>query len=320
MPIIERSTYKGVPWLINGHFDTIYPALFRKVKPAIPPEKFTIDTPDNDFFDLEHYHNDSDRTVIVSHGLEGNHHRPYVLGMVNAFIKKGWNAIAWSYRGCFGKMNNSIISYHSGFTDDLKEVIQFADNHKGINKIVLVGFSLGGNMTLRYLAEDHLNPKIVAAVAVSVPLELHDSCVQISSNSNKIYANRFLKSLKQKVSAKSKVFSEISTDELPKIRDLQTFDDLYTAPLHGFKDAMDYYNSCSSIYVLDQIKIPTLIINALNDPFLPQSCYPNKLLDHNPNVYLETPSKGGHVGFYSNHNNGIYWSEKRTFEFVNAVI
>ena len=119
---------------------------------------------------------------------------------------------------------------------------------------------------------------------------------------------------------KSRVFPEISTGALPGIKDLKTFDDVFTAPIHGFRDAMDYYNSCSSIYVLDQIKIPTLIINALNDPFLPRSCYPNQLLAHNPNVFLETPAKGGHVGFYSNHNNGIFWSEKRAFEFVNEVL
>ena len=207
MPIIERSTYKGAPWLINGHFDTIYPALFRKVKPAISPEKFTIDTPDNDFFDLEYYNSRTDKTVIISHGLECNHRRPYVIGMVNAFVKNGWNAIAWSYRGCYGKMNNSTISYHSGFTDDLKEVIKFADSDKQITRFILVGFSLGGNMTLRYIAEDNTHPKIVATVVVSVPLELHDSCLQISRTSNRIYATRFLRSLKHKVKEKSSVFS-----------------------------------------------------------------------------------------------------------------
>jgi len=320
MPIIQNSAYKAPKWLINGHFDTIFPALFRKIKLFIQPQKHIIETPDDDFFDLDYYENGSENTVIISHGLEGNNQRPYVLGMVNAFTKNDWNVIAWSYRGCNGTINKTIKSYHSGFTEDLIEVIRFAGISNSIKNIALVGFSLGGNMTLRYFAQKNVSAKVKAGVAISAPLDLHQSCLEISRKSNWIYANRFLKSLKQKIHEKSRIFSEIQTEPLSRIRDLKAFDDHYTAPLHGFKDAMDYYRSCSSIFVLDRVKIPTLIINAQNDPFLPASCYPIEALRNHPNIFIEYPEKGGHVGFYSRNNEGIYWSEKRAVEFVNSIL
>jgi hypothetical protein len=284
--------------MINGHFDTVIPALTRKVQPYIKAKKFTINTADHDFFDLDYYDVSADKTIIISHGLEGNSVRPYMLGMANAFVKVGWNAISWNYRGCNGKTNNSIRSYHSGFTDDLIEVIHFAKKQPHIRNLVLIGFSLGGNITLRYLAGTNYDQLVRAAVVFSVPLNLHDSCIQISKGTNWLYSKRFLKSLKQKIKQKAKAFPELDRVNLKQIQDLKAFDDHYTAPMHGFKNAIDYYESCSAIYVLDQVKTPTLIINALNDPFLPPSCYPTHLLADNQKVFMETPKRGGHVGFY----------------------
>lgn len=320
MPITTGHAYNPPGWSINGHFDTIFPALFRKVIPVVTPDSHTINTPDQDYFDLDFYDANSDKTVIISHGLEGNSNRPYVLGMVNAFLRNGWNAIAWNYRGCNGSPNNTTKSYHSGFTEDLKEVIHFAGNHNKISVIALVGFSLGGNMTLKYLAEKQVDSVIVAGVGISVPLDLYGSCIQISKTSNTIYKQRFLKSLKRKVVEKSRLFPEIDSEKLAQIKDLKAFDDFYTAPLHGFKDALDYYESCSAIKVLDQINTPTLVLNAKNDPFLPDSCYPGVKYKENSNVYFEFPERGGHVGFYSKNREGIYFSEKRAVEFVNTVL
>lgn len=319
MPLITNDSYKAPRWFLNGHFDTIYPAIFRKVVVSTAPKEMTIHTPDQDSFDLNYYENSSDRTVIISHGLEGNNQRPYMLGMVNAFFKDGWNVIAWSYRGCNGKVNNSIKSYHSGFTEDLSEVIQFAAEPESVKTIALVGFSLGGNMTLKYLAASNVSTKIKVAITISVPLDLHQSCLEISKPANIVYARRFLKTLKQKVKEKAAIFPEIQAKHLSKVKDLKTFDDYFTAPMHGFRDAVHYYESCSSIKVLDQIKIPTLILNAVNDPFLPDSCYPyHQLKDHHC-VYLHTPRRGGHVGFYAN-NDGLFWSEQRAVNFSNEII
>lgn len=319
MPLITEDSYKAPRWFLNGHFDTIYPAIFRKVVVSNVPREITIHTPDQDSFDLNYYDISSDRTIIISHGLEGNNQRPYMLGMVNAFFKDGWNVIAWSYRGCNGKVNNSIKSYHSGFTEDLCEVIHFATKPASVKTIALVGFSLGGNMTLKYLGANNVSEKIKVAITISVPLELHQSCLEISKPANIFYARRFLRTLKQKVKEKAAIFPEIETKHLPNVKDLKSFDDYFTAPMHGFRDALDYYQSCSSISVLDQIDIPVLILNATNDPFLPDSCYPYNLLKDHKYVFLHTPARGGHVGFYSN-NNGLYWSEKRALEFVNEMI
>lgn len=320
MPLLTNQNYRSPFWLSNGHIETIYPALFRKVDLAQKAEQITINTTDDDSFDLDFYDQRSDRTVIISHGLEGNSQRPYMLGMVKKFLNDNWNVIAWNYRGCNGEVNNSVKSYHSGFTDDLKEVLQFASRRE-TKTIVLVGFSLGGNITLRLLAEGNHYAKMVNAAAVfSVPLELHDGCRQISTPQNIIYSERFLKSMKNKVREKAKVFNEIDTRPLKKIKNLKMFDDHYTAPLHGFKDALDYYKSCSALYVLDQISTPTLIVNAKNDPFLPETCYPYKSVEKHSNVYLETPKAGGHVGFASLNGDGSYWSENRALDFVNSMI
>jgi len=279
-----------------------------------------MSTPDGDFFDLNYYDNHSAKTVIISHGLEGNNERPYVLGMVKVFFSHGWNVIAWNYRGCNGDLNNTIKSYHSGFTQDLEEVIKFAYKSE-IETISLVGFSLGGNLTLKYLGDyKNVQNKIKNAVTLSVPLDLHQGCLQLSKPSNFFYEQRFLRTLKQKIRDKAVKFPEIQTKPLESIKDLKMFDDYYTAPLHGFRDAMDYYQSCSSLHVVEDINVPTLIINALNDPFLPEACYPFRILENHKNVFLETPRRGGHVGFASFNQQGLYWSEKRTFNFIESTI
>lgn len=320
MALISESNYKPPFWLFNGHLDTIYPPLFRKISIPVAPKKITIDTSDQDYFELNYYNSNSSKTLIVSHGLEGNNERPYMIGMAKLFVQKGWNVIAWNYRGCNGKVNNSVKSYHSGFTEDLEEVIKYASTSQ-VKTIALVGFSLGGNLTLKYLGGGGLvNNLIKCAVAFSVPLDLHHGCLEVSKPGNFIYSERFLRSLKQKVRAKAVKFPEVQIQHLSRIRNLMSFDDYFTAPMHGFKNALDYYQSCSSLYVLDKIQIPTLIINALNDPFLPRECYPYKILKSHEFVNLETPARGGHVGFCSNNGSEFYWSEERAYEFVESMI
>ncbi len=319
MPLVPNSDYRPPRWLFNAHLETIYPAVFRKVSLQKSFESIVIQTPDNDYFELDYYFNQSVRTVIISHGLEGNSRRPYMLGMVGIFLENGWNVIAWNYRGCNGRPNKTIKSYHSGFTEDLAEVIRFADTPQ-IQQIAMVGFSLGGNLTLRYLgADDHVNHKICSAVVFSVPIDLHQSCLRISEPSNFLYSQRFLKSLKAKVLEKARIFPEIDTRYLTEIRDLKTFDDYYTAPLHGFQDALDYYKQCSSMYILDRISTPTLIVSSSNDPFLTPSCFPSVQVKNHPFIFLEIPHRGGHVGFALLNKLNIYWSERKALEFVERT-
>jgi predicted alpha/beta-fold hydrolase len=239
-------------------------------------------------------------------------------GMARHFFTNGFDVLTWNFRGCSGELNRKPIFYHSGATYDLDFVVGHAG--KNYANIFLVGFSLGGNLTLKYLGEKReRSRKIRKGVAISVPLHLESSCVKISTGENIVYANRFLKTLKEKVVQKAKVFpSEIPTGILRKIKTLQDFDDNYTGPLHGFKDAHDYYEQNSSLYFLENIDVPVMILNAQNDPFLSERCFPVSLGRQLEQVWMEFPKYGGHVGFSPRKKEDIYWSEKRAFEFITG--
>lgn len=302
--------------LFNRHLETIYPALFRKVKPVIvQPERIT--TPDDDFLDLYWTTQDAERLVIICHGLEGNARRPYMRGMARAFYLNGYDVLTWDYRGCGEEMNRTLRFYHSGATDDLHLVVKHAGG-KGYQQISLVGFSLGGNITLKYLGEHHADAVAIhRAVTFSVPMELASSCQKISRPENLIYAQRFLRSLKDKVMRKSRLMQGLDVTHLPGIRTLVQFDDRYTAPLHGFENASDYYSRCSAIGFLNAIETPTLIVNARNDPFLSAECFPR--LDEHPFITFESPIQGGHAGFTQFSKNGLYWSEERAVQFIAGL-
>lgn len=303
--------------LFNKHLETIYPSLVRKVN-GLTYERERINTPDNDFLDLDWLKQNSKKLVILSHGLEGNSQRSYIKGMAHIFYQHGYDVLAWNFRGCSEEMNRNTRFYHSGATDDLDLVVQHSILI-GYTEINLIGFSLGGNLTLKYMGEKSaaLNPVVKKSIAFSVPLNLHSSCLEISKPSNWVYNRRFLTSLKDKVMMKAKIKSEINVRPLASIKSLFEFDDHYTAPIHGFKNAIDYYEQCSSIRFIESIGRPTLIVNALNDPFLSKDCYPDHLNDH-PYLKVEYPKHGGHVGFALFNQNGLYWSELRALQFIQS--
>lgn len=304
-------------FLFNAHLETIYPALFRRVI-LKGRKRERITTPDDDFLDLDWYTQSSDKLVIIQHGLEGSSDRAYILGMAKAFFNDGYDVLAWNFRGCSGEVNKQLRFYHSGATDDLHTVISHAEKTNRYNAIFLIGFSLGGNVTLKYLGEDKVSPLIKRAVAFSVPIDLYSSCKKISMPSNRIYAQRFIRSLKAKIRQKAAVMpGQLNTSLLPTIKSLVDFDNAYTAPLHGFKDAVDYYTRCSAINFLTAIKVPTLLVNTKNDPFLSSECFPSNVEPANENVTLEFPLRGGHVGFMQLGANGLYWSEKRALEWLS---
>ena len=307
--------------LFNAHLETIYPSLFRKVD-ALTYTRERIATPDDDFIDLDWLKNQHSELVIISHGLEGNSHRAYVRGMAKAFYDAGFDTLSWNFRGCSEEMNRQLRFYHSGATEDLDLIITHAIRQQRYSKIYLVGFSLGGNLTLKYLGEQGINvyQEIKGSVTFSVPLDLHASSIQISQRSNWIYSRRFLEALKKKVIQKSKVRKEIDIAGIRKINELIQFDDRYTAPLHGFPNALEYYRQCSAIRFIREVKIPSLIVNAKNDPFLGKECYPAELLANNPFVTFESPERGGHVGFTLFNQNGLYWSELRALSFIQSIL
>lgn len=311
------ESYSPPLFLFSPHLETIYPALIRKVDlQAFTRER--IFTPDNDFLDLDWLQHGSDKLVIISHGLEGNSQRAYIKGMAKAFFANGYDVLAWNYRGCSEEMNRQLRFYHSGATDDLNVVIDHAIETKKYKHVSLVGFSLGGNITLKFLGEKEPRAEIKKAVAISVPMDLQTSCEKISRPSNWIYSYRFLKSLKTKIVRKASMMPGLDIAKIDRIKTLKQFDDRYTAPLHGYADAIDYYSRCSAVHFLTSIKTPTLIINTRNDPFLSKECFPTELVKDHPYVTLEVLSRGGHVGFAQFNKTGLYWSEQRAFEFISS--
>jgi hypothetical protein len=310
------TPYQRPALLFNAHLETVYPALFRSVN-AAPYTRERIATPDDDFLDLDWMLRGATQLVVISHGLEGNSSRAYVRGMAKIFFQAGYDVLAWNYRGCSEEINRQLRFYHSGATDDLATVLQHAWG-KGYATVFLIGFSLGGNLTLKFLGETGAaSSRVQGACVFSVPLHLQASCRKISSSSNRLYAIRFLKSLKEKIRLKARLRPELSTKNLDKITDLLSFDDAFTAPLHGFASAVDYYTRCSSLFFLDKISVPTLIVNAHNDPFLSIECFPAH--SGSSRVQTEWPQHGGHVGFAQFSQNGLYWSEQRALRFIQSL-
>ena len=309
------------PWYLpNGHFQTIIPSLLRQ--PArVKYTRQRINTPDGDFLDLDWAFTrnkkfSSQPLIIISHGLEGDSQRPYVKGMAKAFLVEGYDVLAWNYRGCSGEPNHKVRFYHSGATEDLATVLEHAYKNN-YEQIILLGFSLGGNLTLKYAGEqqENISPKIKAAIAISTPVDLSGSSSELAKPHNRIYELRFLRNLRKKLHAKlAKIPDAYDIDKFKEIKSLKDFDDVYTSKLHGYTDAEDYYSQCNSLQVLAQINIPTLLLNAKNDPFLSEKCFPNKEFANHPYVNVEITEVGGHVGF--SMGNGKYYSEERAVEFV----
>lgn len=304
----------------NGHFATIYSGIIRSVNGVVQKrERITLS--DGDFLDLDWSDSSTptQKLVVLLHGLEGDAQRPYITGSAKILNQNGYDTCAVNYRGCSGEPNKKYRSYHSGATEDLIEVLDHILNTRNYSEIYLKGFSLGGNLLLKYLGEGNDIPKeLKGAVAVSVPCNLHDSCKQLLSKKNIMYAIRFKGNLLGKLREKQQLFPEkISDADIKRIKTLKDFDDIYTSRAHHFKNALDYYEQSSSLQFLPSINVPSLIINAKDDSFLGPECYPVKETDENPQLYLETPNYGGHVGFWGKNN--ITYTEKRALDFFDSI-
>lgn len=319
MPIIEQSAFDKKPYFIkHGHLETIVPSLLKTIK-GVEYERERIDTPDDDFLDLDWIKGNNEKLIIISHGLEGSSDRHYVRSCVKYFSQRNWDVLAWNYRTCSGEMNRQLRLYHHGVTDDLETVIKHATNGKKYDTTALCGFSMGGSTTLKYLGEqgDKAVGLISAATVFSVPCNLWDSAVQLTKSGNTFYKNRFLRKMKKKIVQKAAMFPDkIDITNIDKVKHFDEFDRRYTAPLHGFKDAQDFYVSSSSDQFYHNIKVPALVVNGLNDPLLGEKCYPKHLAEANENLFLETPKYGGHVGF-SIRGKEHSWMDERAFEFIS---
>ena len=312
------TDYQAPLFFRNGHLQSIYPTIFRKVG-GVHYRRERIITPDDDFLDLDWMSGKSDRLTIISHGLEGNSSRAYVKGMVKAVTDAGFDALAWNFRGCGGTINRQPQLYHSGSYKDLETVIEHVFQHCEYREINLIGFSMGGNISLIYLGhkDSTVDLRIKKCIVFSVPCDLKAGSEQIGKPTNQIYMERFLRLLHEKIKAKKVTFPGLFDDrDYSTIKNFYDFDNRYTAPLHGFVDADDYWRQSSSKQFIKSIQVPTLLVSALDDPFLAPACYPFRESAANPYVSLETPKHGGHVGFVSFNRNNLYWSEKRSVAFL----
>lgn len=320
MPVIA-STYKPSFFFKSGFVSTVYSGLARQVS-GVNQNRERITLSDGDFIDVDWSFSKekSNQLIILLHGLEGNAQRPYITGTAKLFNTNGIDAVSVNFRGCGGEDNLEYRSYHSGATEDLQDVIDHIIKKKQYDSIYLKGVSLGANMILKYLGErSNVPPQIKAAIAISVPCDLNGSCVELHKLKNLAYSIRFLKHLKGKLKPKQTRFpNSLTLEVFDGIKSLRDFDNIYTSKAHGFIDALDYYKKSSCLQFLPNITIPALIINALNDSFLSPECYPVKEAKENPNLYLEMPNHGGHVGFIDKNN--VYYNEKRALEFIKTML
>lgn len=299
------------------HIATVYPALFRQVK-AISYQRERLITPDDDFIDLDWSRTGGRKLVLTLHGLEGSSESQYIKGIVRIFNDHQWDVVAMNFRSCSGEINRRRRMYHSGETSDLDFVLRNILNRNNYDEIVLVGFSLGGNVALKFAGEQgqDIAPRIKKVVGVSVPMELHSCSLKIEQASNFVYIQRFMNNLKRKFKLKQHLYPDIDPKKIFQARGFSDFDEHFTAPVHGFDSAIDYWSRASSRPLLPNIVVPALIINAKDDSFLSDLAYPYEEVEQNPLLNLLAPRFGGHVGFHQRHPKGYYWTEERILEFV----
>jgi predicted alpha/beta-fold hydrolase len=321
MPIVT-SSFLSSPLLDGGHRQTILPVLLpRRFRPWQRRQR--LELPDGDFLDLSWQQKGYSRLVILSHGLEGSSQAIYIRGMAATLHQAGWDVLAWNYRSCGGIENRLMRSYHSGASDDLRAVIDHAA--QGYESIALVGFSLGGNITLKYAGESPTHSAICAAIAISAPVDLASSAQVLDDDpKNGLYLRRFLRTMKAKTLLKARRFPELrerltGRDGVAAVQTIREFDERITAPIHGFADAADYWARASSLPYLPQIQVPALLLNARNDPLLAAASFPEALAESSALFHLEAPANGGHVGFVDFHAGLQPWHERRVKSFLDNL-
>jgi predicted alpha/beta-fold hydrolase len=322
MPLIHAN-FRSPWWMPGGHMQTLLPVIMRPLKPA--DQTFLIELPDGDQVAADFYpalNIDTQTTsarnklLIVTHGLEGSSRQPYVLGICHAAQQNKFDVLAWNLRGC-GDIDNRLPKlYYSGCSEDLDAIITWAEQ-QDYKDIYLAGYSLGGNVVLKWLGEQGTaaNDRHIKCVATaSVPVDLK-GCVQTLDHWGKmIYRQRFVSDMKERLRRKAKKFpGVIDLSNLSNVKTLADYDEFFSAPLNGFKNADELYKKCSAKHFLQGITVPTLLVSATNDPFLSDSCFPRTLAQEHPLLTLELTRTGGHVGYLS--HKGEWWMDRRFLDF-----
>ena len=322
------SKFQPAIGLRNSHLQTLYSSFFRKnISLNLEIEIFNLD--DGDFVEC-YWHkkpkeNDNTPIVILFHGLEGSYNSPYIQGVMNKLALNGFSSVLMHFRGCGDKENKKARLYHSGDTQDAKSWIDYISKTYKNSQLFAVGYSLGGNMLLKLLGEMKNDIKLTSAVSVSAPMDLTNSAIRIQKGFSKIYQKHLLKHLKNALLKKYKLFDMeniigLKKAEVKNIDSIWMFDHIYTAKMHDFGTAKNYYKQSSAKQYLKEIKSPTLIIHAIDDPFMTKEILPksNEISD---SIELEVSAHGGHVGFIGGTIlKPKYWLEDRIVEYFKQFI
>lgn len=318
-------------WLPGAHLQTIVPALFAR-RAAVRYAREQWDTPDGDRIDVDRViaPDEADAAapmLVVFHGLEGSAQSRYVRGLMAAASLRGWSGLVPHFRGCGGTLNRQPRFYHSGDSAEVDWIVRRLVEQRALatpvpGPLCIVGISLGGNMVLKWLGEQRGDATglVAAAASISAPMDLSAGGASLGRGFNRVYTQMFLRSLKAKSRAKLLQHADLfDRDKMEAARDLHAFDDVVTAPLHGYVDADDYWLRASSKPLLRHIEVPTLILNARNDPFLPASALPRDD-EVSASVTLDFPAQGGHVGFHHAGPDGERWMPSRVLRFLGGHV
>lgn len=324
--MILKSDFKPAWWLANAHLQTAWGTIARR-RANIPLRRERIELPDGDFVDLdwaEPIHPAKEQTplIIVLHGLGGSIDSHYARAILKAVCDQHWRAVFMHFRGASGMPNRAVRSYHSGETQDIQFVANLLKQREPQTRFFGVGYSLGGNVLLKWLGETRTENPLSGAVAVSVPFVLSNAAKRLNAGLSRIYQWFLLRHLRSVFITKYKMVKlPIDLQQLMRVKNFWEFDTHVTAPLHGFKDAADYYQQSSSRPYLKSITKPTLILHAKDDPFMTPACIPI-ISELAATVTLELSEAGGHVGFIAGNTLGKpeYWAEKRIINYFNELL
>jgi predicted alpha/beta-fold hydrolase len=322
MPILPSNFLPTIPFR-NGHFNTMYRPLF--MKGSIDYDRERLYTWDNDFIDLDFSKVGSKTLAVLIHGLEGSSSSSYITATIKHLNDKYLDAVCFNLRGCSGEDNNLLATYHSGKTEDVNFVINHILDTYNYDNIVIIGFSLGGNLTLKYIGEKgkDLPSEIKGGIACSVPIDIASAEKEMDKLKNKLYMEVFFKTMKNKILEKAHKHPEfqLDKDKLFKATKFKHLEHLYTVPVFGFESPEDYWQKASSKPYISAINKPTLLINAKDDTFLSKECYPKEEAKNSENFFLEITKYGGHCGFMSSFKpSENTWLEERIARFINRNI
>lgn len=322
---MSQTSFKPAWWLRNSHLQTLWPALVRKrqLNPGIQLERERLELPDGDFLDIDWVNrHEQGAIVILLHGFEGSIQSHYSMGMINALHQQGYRSVFMHFRGCSGEHNRLQRGYHSGDTSDLAYLVNELERREPNVALAAIGYSLGGNILLKWLGETGWRNPLKAAVAISVPFDLSQSAVRMQSGFSRFYQWYLLRCLRNRLLQKhTQVPLPVEVEKLNRVTNMVEFDDVFTAPVYGFQDATDYYAESSCLPYLRFIQVPTLILHAKDDPFMTEEVIPEPQA-LSPSVTMELCDHGGHVGFVA----GLvpwrpqYWLESRSPDFLQKFL